>query len=40
MVTQKDIADNLGVSIAVVSRALSGKAKEIGLSQDTVRKVL
>ena len=31
MTTQKDIAEKLGVSVALVSRALSGKAEEATL---------
>lgn len=39
MTTQKDIAQKLGVSVALVSRALSGKAEEIGISAATVRRI-
>ena len=39
-VKQKDIAEKLGVSIALVSRVLSGKAEEIGIAPDTIRRVL
>ncbi len=37
--TQKQIAAKLGVSQALVSRALSGRAAEIGASQRTVEKI-
>ena len=40
MVTQKNIADKLGLSISLVSRVLSGKAKEIGIASETIEKVL
>ncbi len=40
MATQKSIADKLGLSISLVSRVLSGKAKEIGVAQETIQKVL
>lgn len=39
MATQKNIADTLGVSVSLVSRALSGKAGMIGITDETVRKV-
>jgi DNA-binding LacI/PurR family transcriptional regulator len=39
-VNQKQIAEKLGVSIALVSRVLSGKAAEIGISPDTIERVL
>ena len=39
MVTQKDIARQLGISVALVSRALSGKAAEIGASPATVQRI-
>jgi len=39
MTTQKDIAEKLGVSVALVSRALSGKAEAIGVSAATVRRI-
>ena len=39
MITQKDIATKLGVSVALVSRALSGKAEAIGISASTVRRI-
>lgn len=39
MPTQKDIADQLGVSVSLVSRVLSGKAREIGVSEDTIQRV-
>lgn len=38
-VSQKDIAQKLGVSVALVSRALSGKAEAIGVSAATVERV-
>ena len=37
--TQKQIAAKLGVSQALVSRALSGRAGEIGASQDTIERI-
>lgn len=40
MATQKSIADKLGLSISLVSRVLSGKAKEIGVAKETIKKVL
>lgn len=39
-VTQKQIAEKLGVSIALVSRVLSGKAAEIGITAETIERVL
>ena len=39
-VNQKQIAEKLGVSIALVSRVLSGKAEKIGISPDTIDRVL
>lgn len=39
MTTQKDIADKLGVSTSLVSRVLAGKASEIGITEDTARRV-
>jgi LacI family transcriptional regulator len=39
-VSQKQIAEKLGVSIALVSRVLSGKAAEIGIAPDTMDRVL
>ena len=39
-VNQKQIAEKLGVSIALVSRVLSGKAAEIGIASDTIRRVV
>ena len=39
MTTQKDIAEKLGVSVALVSRALSGKAEAIGVAAATVRRI-
>lgn len=40
MATQKAIAEKLGISISLVSRVLSGKAKEIGVAEETIQKVL
>lgn len=39
-VSQKQIAERLGVSIALVSRVLSGKAREVGIADATIEKVL
>lgn len=39
-VSQKQIAKKLGVSIALVSRVLSGKATNIGIAPDTIKRVL
>ena len=39
-VSQRQIAEKLGVSIALVSRVLSGKAAEIGITQETIQRVL
>lgn len=39
-VGQKQIAEKLGVSIALVSRVLSGKAAEIGIAPDTIERVI
>jgi DNA-binding LacI/PurR family transcriptional regulator len=39
-VSQKQIAKELGVSIALVSRVLSGKAAEIGIAPDTIARVI
>ncbi|HPR82452.1 MAG TPA: LacI family DNA-binding transcriptional regulator [Pontiellaceae bacterium] len=39
-VGQKQIAEKLGVSIALVSRVLSGRAEEIGIAPDTIVRVL
>jgi LacI family transcriptional regulator len=39
-VNQKQIAEKLGVSIALVSRVLSGKAAEIGIAPETIGRVL
>lgn len=39
MVTQKDIAAKLGVSISLVSRVLSGKAREIGIAEETIKQI-
>ncbi|MCC7300292.1 MAG: LacI family DNA-binding transcriptional regulator [Verrucomicrobia bacterium] len=39
-VSQKQIAEKLGVSIALISRVLSGKATEIGIAPDTIERVL
>lgn len=38
-ITQKTIADQVGVSTSVVSRALSGRAAEIGILPETVRRI-
>lgn len=40
MTTQKNIAHKLGLSISLVSRVLSGKAKDIGIAAETIDKVL
>lgn len=40
MATQKSIAEKLGISVSLVSRVLSGKAKQIGIAEDTIQKVL
>lgn len=40
MATQKDIAAKLGLSVSLVSRVLSGKAKDIGVAEETIEKVL
>ncbi len=37
--SQKQIAEKLGVSIALVSRVLSGKAEEIGIAPETIERV-
>ncbi len=39
MITQKTIAEKLGVSTSLVSRALSGTAANIGASEETVRRI-
>ena len=39
-VSQKQIAEKMGVSIALVSRVLSGKAEEIGIAPDTIDRVV
>jgi LacI family repressor for deo operon, udp, cdd, tsx, nupC, and nupG len=39
-VSQKQIAERLGVSIALVSRVLSGKASEVGIAETTIARVL
>ncbi|MDF7807022.1 LacI family DNA-binding transcriptional regulator [Pontiellaceae bacterium B12219] len=39
-VSQKQIAARVGVSIALVSRVLSGKAREVGIAEATISKVL
>ncbi len=39
-VSQKQIAERLGVSVALVSRVLSGKAAEIGIVPDTIDRVV
>jgi LacI family transcriptional regulator len=36
---QKDIARYFGVSVSLVSRALNGKAEEIGVSPETIRRI-
>ncbi len=38
-VTQKDIAERIGVSVSLVSRALAGQAESIGVAKSTVTKV-
>jgi LacI family transcriptional regulator len=38
-ISQKQIAERLGVSIALVSRVLSGQGKEIGLADNTIKRV-
>ncbi len=38
-VSQKQIAEKVGVSIALVSRVLSGKAAEIGIAAETIDRV-
>lgn len=39
-VGQKQIAEKLGVSIALVSRVLSGRAQEIGIAPGTIERVI
>src|SRR5580698_6992859 len=39
MITQKDIARQLGVSPSLVSRVLTGTASDIGVSADTVSRI-
>lgn len=39
-VSQKQIAERLGVSIALVSRVLSGKARTVGIADATIERVL
>jgi DNA-binding LacI/PurR family transcriptional regulator len=39
MITQKEIASQLGVSPSLVSRALTGTANEIGVSAETVQRI-
>lgn len=39
-ISQKQIAEKLGVSVPLVSRVLTGKAREIGISQQTIDRVL
>lgn len=39
-VSQKQIAERVGVSIALVSRVLSGKAREVGIADATIAKVM
>lgn len=38
-VTQKDVAQHLGVSVTLVSRCLSGSAADIGVSEATIERV-
>ena len=38
-VTQKQIAERLGVSVTLVSRVLLGKAEEIGIAPQTIKRV-
>jgi glutamate dehydrogenase (NAD(P)+) len=38
-IRQKDIAQKLGLSISLVSRALRGEAEKIGVSPETVRRI-
>ncbi len=39
-VSQKQIAERVGVSIALVSRVLSGRAREVGIAEATIARVL
>ena len=39
-VNQKQIAEKLGVSISLVSRVLSGNARDIGIAEETIEKVM
>lgn len=39
-VSQKQIAERIGVSIALVSRVLSGKARDVGIAEATIERVL
>lgn len=39
MITQRDIAERLGVSVTLVSRVLSGKARDIGVSATTEQEI-
>lgn len=39
MVTQKQIAERLGVSVSLISRALSGTATDIGVPMETVERI-
>jgi LacI family transcriptional regulator len=39
MITQKDIAKRLGISTSLVSRALTGTAIDIGVSEETVKRI-
>ncbi|MGE4489344.1 MAG: LacI family DNA-binding transcriptional regulator [Kiritimatiellales bacterium] len=38
-VTQKDIAKKIGLSPSLVSRVLSGRAREVAISEETIKKV-
>ena len=39
-VSQKQVAERVGVSIALVSRVLSGKARDVGIAQSTIERVM
>ena len=39
-VSQKQIAERVGVSIALVSRVLSGKARDVGIADSTIERVM